>query len=61
MLYDRLTTIQDLLWRQDDMISQDDLDVVADILAEVLLDVAKQENRLKDLLHTYPWLYEIKK
>lgn len=57
-MYEILKKIQTLLWKDDDRMDQDTLFELQDYVSEIILNVAKQENRMDDLVQKFPWLYE---
>jgi len=56
-IYPDIEKIQSLLWRREDMISQEDLFEAQDILADVALKVAKAEGKVETLVAKFPFLY----
>ena len=56
-MYEKLSKIQKLLWKDDDRISQETLFEIQERMAEVLLEVAKKEHKIDDLIKTFPWIY----
>ena len=56
-VYNDLEKVQSLLWRREDMISQEDFFEVQDIMADVLLEVAKVEGKVEQLVAKFPFLY----
>jgi hypothetical protein len=59
-MYEKIKKIQQLLWKNDDLIDQDTLFEVQDYVAELLLDVAKKEGKTGDLVKSFSWLYSYK-
>lgn len=57
-VYDDLKQIQKLLWLDDDRMDQDTLFEVQDKMSAVLLFVAKNAKKEKDLIVSFPWLYK---
>lgn len=57
-MYNKLKHIQQLLWKSDDRMDQEILFELQDEFAELLLEVAKQQGKTKDLVETFPWLYQ---
>lgn len=58
--YKELKEIQKLLWLDDDRMDQDVLFEVQTKMANTLRRVAKKANKTKDLVDTFPYLYDIK-
>jgi len=58
-MYTTLKKIQEMLWREDDLMSQDTLFELQEFVADVILDVAKFEGdgKVDDLVKSFPWLY----
>lgn len=56
-VYNDLERIQSLLWRREDMIDQEDFFEVQDIMADVILEVAKAEGKVEQLVKKFPFLY----
>lgn len=56
-LYQKIVNIQNLLWKNDDLIDQDDLFDLQDKIAEIALIIAENENHTEDLVKRFPWLY----
>ena len=61
-MYEELEKIQEMLWRDDDMMAQETLFELQDYVAELLLDVAnKQGPKTVDrLVAKFPFLYQVK-
>lgn len=57
-MYNKLKHIQQLLWKSDDRMDQEILFELQDEFAELLLEVAEQQGKTKDLVETFPWLYQ---
>ena len=56
-MYEELEKIQELLWRNDDMMDQETLFEVQERVADLLLKVAEKEGKVEHLVAEYPWLY----
>ena len=56
-MYEKLKKIQTLIWRDDDLMSQDTLFELQEEFANLLLEVAQKENKTEDLVKSFPWLY----
>jgi hypothetical protein len=56
-MYEKLKKIQTLIWRNDDLMSQDTLFELQEEFANLLLEVAQKENKTEDLVKSFPWLY----
>ena len=56
-MYEKLEKIQELLWRNDDMMMQETLFELQDYVADLLLKVAEKEGKVDELVAEYPWLY----
>lgn len=59
-MYRKLKKIMQLIWKDNDRIDQVTLYEVQDKLADVLLIVAEEESQMKDLVKSFPWVYEQK-
>jgi len=57
-MYNKLKEILSLLWKHDDRMDQDTLFKLQDKMTKIILEVAKKENRTKDLLKSFPYLFE---
>lgn len=57
-MYKEIKRIQDLLWKNDDLMEQDDLFELQDYVAKLLLRVAQREHEVDDLLQSYPYMYQ---
>lgn len=60
-LYKRLSAIQKMAWKHDDLMTQETLFELQDALADVVLNVARDAGKLDDCLATFPYLYSIHK
>lgn len=59
-MYDKLLTIQEMLWRNDDMMMQETLFELQDYVADLLLNVAEKEGKVEELVAKFPFLYRRK-
>lgn len=61
-MYEKLEKIQELLWRNDDLMDQDTLFELQDKVAELILEVAGKEGpkTVDRLVAKFPWLYTVK-
>lgn len=59
-MYNKLKNIQQLLWRNDDRMDQEVLFEIQDEFANILLEIAAREDRVEDLINSFPWLYKRK-
>lgn len=61
-MYEKLEKIQELLWRDDDMMRQETLFELQDYVAELILEVANKEGpkTVDRLVKKFPWLYQVK-
>jgi len=57
-MYNELKKIQQLLWKSDDRMDQDTLFELQDYVAELVLKVAEKENKVDDLIKSFPYLYK---
>ena len=57
-MYNELKKIQQMLWKSDDRIDQDTLFELQDYVAELVLKVAEKENKVDDLIKSFPYLYK---
>jgi hypothetical protein len=49
-----------LLWKNDDNMSQDTLFELQENMAKLLLEVAQTEGKTKNLIKSFPFLYQAK-
>ena len=61
-MYEKLEKIQELLWKNDDLMDQDTLFELQDKGAELILEVAGKEGpkTVDRLVKKFPWLYTVK-
>lgn len=59
-MYEKLKVVNKILWEDDDIISQENLFSLQDYVADLLLEVAEKENKVDDLIQSFPWLYNKK-
>lgn len=61
-MYEKLEKIQEMLWRDDDMMRQETLFELQDYVAELILKVAdkKGPTTVDRLVKKFPWLYQVK-
>ena len=62
MMYEKLEKIQEMLWKNDDLMDQETLFELQDYVAELILDVAGKEGpeKVDRLIAKFPWLYQTK-
>lgn len=58
-MYNDLKEILSLLWKHDDNMDQDTLFEVQDKMSEIILKVAKKENKTEDLLKSFSYLFKV--
>jgi len=58
MIYNKLKQLQKLAWKNDDMMDQETLFDLQDILANLVLNVARDCDETEDLIKSFPYLYE---
>jgi len=58
--YEKIKEIQQLLWKDDDRMDQETLFELQDGVADLALAIATDEGWEKDLVASFPWLYELK-
>lgn len=56
-MYEKIEKIQEMLWRNDDLMRQETLFELQDYVADLLLKVAEKEGKVDELVAEYPWLY----
>lgn len=56
--YEDVKAIQQLVWANDDLMSQDVLFALQEKIADFALKIAYEEKKVDDLVKTFPWLYE---
>ena len=59
-MYDKLEKIQEMLWRDDDLMLQETLFELQDYVAELILNVAEKEGKVDELVAKFPFLYQVK-
>lgn len=59
-MYEDLEKIQEMLWRNDDLMDQDTLFELQDYVAELILKVAEKEGKVDELVKRFPFLYQVK-
>lgn len=57
-MYNEMRIIQKLLWKNDDLMDQDTLFVLQDMVCKLTLEIAQKENKIDDLIKSFPFLYE---
>ena len=55
--YDRIVEIQEIVWRDDDRIDQENLFELQDRIADLALLIASNERKTEELVNAFPWLY----
>ena len=56
--YEKIKEIQRLAWKDDDRMDQDTLFDLQELIADLALAIATNEDKVKDLVYEFPWLYE---
>ena len=56
-MYEKIEKIQEMLWRNDDLMDQETLFELQDYVADLALEVANNENKVNRLVTKFPWLY----
>ena len=56
-VYKEVEKIQEILWRNDDMIDQEDLYELQELVANFALKVAENEGKVEQLVKKFPFLY----
>ena len=59
-IYDDVIKIQEIIWRNDDTLFQEDLFELQDLVAKLALKLAAVEGKVDELVKKFPWLYETK-
>jgi len=59
-MYNEIKKIQQLLWKHDDMMQQEDLFELQELVAELALGIAQKEKKTEQLAKDFPYLYERK-
>lgn len=57
-IYNELVGLQKILWKNDDLLLQEDLFEIQEKVAELTLQVAESVRKTNDLLKDFPWLYK---
>ena len=57
-IYSDIEKIQSLLWKDGDMIRQEDLYDLQEMVADLALKVAEHEGKVEQLVKKFPYLYE---
>lgn len=55
--YKEITKIQEIIWRSDDMMMQEDLFELQEYVANLALKAAKEEGKVDQLVKKFPFLY----
>lgn len=57
-VYAKLVELQDLLWKGDDLMSQDTLFEAQELVADLTLKVSRAAGKSgEELVEKFPWLY----
>ena len=56
-VYNEVEKIQEILWRNDDMIDQEDLYELQELVANFALKVAENEGKVEQIVKKFPFLY----
>ena len=59
--YKAICDLQNVLWEDDDCMSQDALFEAQEKVSTIALDIANKIGKVDDLISKFPWLYEVKK
>lgn len=59
-MYEKIEKIQEMLWRNDDMMMQETLFELQDYVADLLLKVAEKEGKVDKLVAKFPFMYRRK-
>ena len=59
-MYKQIKKVQELLWKDDDMMNQETLFELQECVADLALKIATKENKTKELAEDFPFLYERK-
>lgn len=55
--YDKIKEIQNLAWKNDDLMMQDDLFELQEKIADLALEIAQKEHKTDDLVKSFKGLY----
>lgn len=58
-MYEKLKEIQELIWKNDDLMDQDTLFELQDKIANLTLEVAQKEGKVEQLIKDFKWLYSV--
>ena len=56
-LYDEVKAILNLAWKNDDLMTQEVLFQLQDAVGSLALSIAEDENRVEDLVKSFPWAF----
>jgi len=57
-IFEKLVELQEIVWRGDDRMDQDDLFELQDKLGSLVLILAKDTKQESLLIASFPWLYK---
>lgn len=57
-MYNEVKKIQQMLWKNDDLLEQETLFDLQDYVGALLLKIAKSEDKTDDLLKSFPYMYK---
>ena len=57
--FEKVVEIQEIVWRGDDLLAQDDLFELQEKIAKFALDIAKKAHKTDELVKKFPWLYKV--
>lgn len=58
-IYNKVVELQDIAWRGDDLMEQDDLCELQHKIAMLALEVACEIGKSVELAKKFPWLYRV--
>jgi hypothetical protein len=58
-MYEQLKEIQELIFKDDDLMDQDTLFELQEKIALLTLQVAQEEGKTENLLNSFKWLYNV--
>ena len=59
-MYKDIKRVQELLWKDDDLMNQETLFELQELVAELTLKIANREKKTAQLVKDFPHLYERK-
>lgn len=58
-VYEKIVELQEIAWRGDDLMEQEDLIELQSKIAKLALELANYLGKVSELAKKFPWLYKI--